>query len=490
MKTVDVTGNKHWLPSEQLLQLSNLTTVEGVRLSQYCQDCSLCKMKSGESDDANPSCTRNHSLSSPRGWKWHHEIQYGRALDLIKHDFWPTCLLDDVCLIHQYELPVIASEHDVNIKSSFTLYATGSVALLLNIAVVLLVSFNKSIRDDLAVRLLLNIARCDVLISFSAILYTRYNVDQTYSEYLFDQLRGKHYGYDIFLDKLEKVANVVGPILTCAVTAQVFGSVLGMVDKFLKIVFAMKPGIRLGHNAVSLFLLFSWSLSVSFALLPIYRIGRMRHADSSGSSPLPTDEMTMINGKWKYEFGYAAGLQFTLIVLLLASFGLYVPIFIVGKMSGANVGIRREAAIAKKIALLVCTNLIFFAFPVVVGVFQPTLWLDLVEDWRSHTLIEAQWYIFLQGTFPILCLSINSCLNPFLYALRHPKIKQKLTPLLSRCGATTRECFRTLRQNLRCHATNAEPINREVEMQEGRIPQHASLPKGRNNEVQMRAQEP
>ena len=482
-----MTGNEHWLPSEQLLKLSNLTTVEGVRLSQYCQDCSLRRITS---DDVNSSCLTDRRLSSTSDWLWHDEIQYDRALDFVKLGFWPTCLTDGACRIDQFDFPSFTSLYDVNIKASYVLYATGSVALLVNIAVVVFIVFHKSLRNDLAVRLLLNIAWCDVLVSFSAVLYTKYNPEQTYRKYVFDQLQGNHYEYDIFLNMLEKQANIVGPILTCAVTAQVFGSVLGMTDKFFKIVFAMNPGIRLGRKTAVLCLSLSWLLSASFAVLPIYGIGRMRYADSSGSSPLPTDEMTKINGKWKYEIGFAASLQFTLIILLLASFVLYVPIFIVAKTSGANVGVKREAEIARKIALLLCINLILFVVPVVVGVFQPTLWLDLVEDWRSHTLIGAQWFKFLQGSFPILCLSINSCLNPFLYALRHPQIKQKLTPLLSRCGATTRECFRTLRQNLRCHTGNEESINNDVEMREGRIAQHASLPKESNyNEEQVRAKE-
>ena len=94
LKRLDVTGNGHWRPSEQLLQLRNLTTVEGVRMSQYCENCSLCKMTS---DDVKSSCSRGKWLSSPSDWWWPDEIQYGRALDFIKLGFWPTCLVDDVC---------------------------------------------------------------------------------------------------------------------------------------------------------------------------------------------------------------------------------------------------------------------------------------------------------------------------------------------------------------------------------------------------------
>ena len=48
---------------------------------------------------------------------------------------------------------------------------------------------------------------------------------------------------------MSKLANIMGPILTFAVTSHVFGSGISMLDKFLKIAFAMKPDVRLGRYA-------------------------------------------------------------------------------------------------------------------------------------------------------------------------------------------------------------------------------------------------
>ena len=58
-----------------------------------------------------------------------------------------------------------------------------------------------------------------------------------------------------------------------------------------------------------------------------------------------------VNGKDTIPVGIAAGVQLVLIIIQLTSFVLYLPIYI-----------------AKKIALLVFTNLIFFTFPVVFGI--------------------------------------------------------------------------------------------------------------------------
>ena len=472
-----MTGNEHWLPSKQLLRLSNLTTVEGVRLSQYCQDCSLRKMTS---DDVTSSIYRDH-LNSTSGWEWYDEIQYGKALDFIKLGFWPTCL-DRVCRIDQYEVPYFTSTYDVTIKSSFALYATGSAALLVNLAVVVFIVVHKSLRNDLAVRLLLNVAVCDALIALVSILFPRFNFAAMDIKRLLDQLQGNDNGDHAFKNKRSKLTNIMGTILTCAVASRVFGSGISMLDKFFKIVFAMKPDVRLGRKTAVALLVFSWSLSATFAVLPVFGIGRMTYTDLFTALPADTKDDSM-----KQRIGFASGSHFVLVIFQLASFLLYVPIFLVAKKSGANVGVKREAAIARRIARLLFTNFIFFTIPVVGGVSQHAIWIKVhvhpfIYNW-SRTLAEVQWSFFL-NLLPVLCLGINSLLNPFLCALKHPKVKKRLNPVLCRCWAATRECFGTLRQNLRCHTANEEPINNKVEMQEGTIPQGASLVEGENDELQ------
>ena len=84
--------------------------------------------------------------------------------------------------------------------------------------------------------------------------------------------------------------------------------------------------------------------------------------DSILGISVPTDQWITVSGKGARPVGIAAGVGIVLIIIQLTSFLLYLPIFIVTKRSGANVGIKREAAIARKIALLVFTNLIFFIF--------------------------------------------------------------------------------------------------------------------------------
>ena len=434
LNVLDVTGNKHWFPSEQLLQLNNLTTVEGVRLSQYCQDCSLTRLHSVVSI---PECGKSAAFAELGSWLFHDQIKYGKALDLITLGFWPSCLCGEVCFTEQFHLPYISSTNDIAIKGYFCLYAAGSVALLVNIAVVLFVVFNKSLRNDLAVCLVMNTALCDALVGLAVILHATFTYGPSYMKYLHDTLRGQSYDY---FDRVLQRQNITGPLLTGAVAAQAFGSWIAMLDKFFKIVFAMKPGLRVRKKNALFFVMGSWSIAITYALLPVFRVGSMAYSVVTSYTPLPADDEDGVGGSLEWRPLSAATVsQFALVVIQLTGFALYLPIFAVARKSGASMGIRREASIARKIALLVCTNIVFFIVPIILAVFKIQI-TEKTYPAQDRELYEIQWAVFTVMVLPILCLSMNSVLNPFLYALRHPKIKQEIKTFLSRCGNTFRRC--------------------------------------------------
>ena len=387
-----------------------------------------------------------NELGSPSGWQLHDQIQYGKALDFIKLEFWPTCLCDYTCHIDQHHLPFHQALLGVTVKANSCLYATGSVAMLVNITVILVIVFHKSLRGDLAVWLILNIAVCDVLIGLSTVLFARYT--RMWIDFVFKELEGNR---SYFQSQRIKHMNILGPILTCAVASQVCGSFILTVEKFLKIVFSMRPDIWIRKRDVILFLFFSWSLSVAYALLPVFNVGYMTYSKYA----IPNDEGNA-------PIGIARVTHILVVIIQLTSCALYVPIFIVAKRSGANVGIKREAAIAKKITLLVFTNLFFFVVPAVFHIFGDELWH--LQD--NKTLTQNQWIHFAaNGTLSLCVVSINSVLNPFLYALRHPKIKQQLHQISTRCRTVLSECFETLVQHLRCHLNRVQQEN-DMEMQE------------------------
>lgn len=94
-------------------------------------------------------------------------------------------------------------------------------------------------------------------------------------------------------------------------------------------------------------------------------------------------------------------------------------------------GVKRESTLAKRIALLVMSNLVFFFIPVLaLGV-----WIIFVGNSRDD-LLSFYARSAIQDLIPLYCLSINSCLNPLVHALRNDKFKTALKKNLSVTGYT------------------------------------------------------
>ena len=90
---------------------------------------------------------------------------------------------------------------------------------------------------------------------------------------------------------------------------------------------------------------------------------------------------------------------------------------------------------------------------------------DIDHTWQEFPLIKLQWLYFLFFALPILCVNINSILNPFLVALRHPKIKRKLKSIFIRCRTVLSESSAALVQHLHFH-TNSVQQGNEIEIQD------------------------
>ena len=144
----------------------------------------------------------------------------------------------------------------------------------------------------------------------------------------------------------------------------------------------------------------AWFLSVTYGVLPVIEVGNMKYAEEYSTTPLPADAVA----NRKYTVGLAAGLQIALLVIQFVSFVLYVPIFVVVKISGANVGARREATLAREI--LSSTRLNKFDFllvPVIIGAFQNQMSYE--ASLGRYTFKELQWLRFVIMIFPMFCFS-------------------------------------------------------------------------------------
>ena len=244
-----MTGNEHWSPSEQLLKLNRLEEVEGVRWTEYCKNCALVKIETQRAD-ANSTPWRYEDLHSPHGLYWYNDIEYGKPLEFIKLGFCSTCLCDAPCYENQIDLPYEKAVLYIIEKIAYTLYATCSVGFLVNMAVVLIILCNPSLRRDLAVCLVLNITLCDVFVNSACSIYSIYQTYRTFPDYfenigLEDSEKDVEDGNIVSQSKTMQLRNIIGPILTFAMASQVFGSFIMTFEKFLKIVYSKRPDLRI-----------------------------------------------------------------------------------------------------------------------------------------------------------------------------------------------------------------------------------------------------
>ena len=103
------------------------------------------------------------------------------------------------------------------------------------------------------------------------------------------------------------------------------------------------------------------------------------------------------------------------VLLYILCYFLYARLFYVVRKSTLNVGIRREGRTAKRIIIVISTNIFFFLAPVIAG--QVLYMFELFNHSDSFVFWNAVSLFFL---------GVNSCLNPFFYAFWNRRFRNEL----------------------------------------------------------------
>ena len=102
--------------------------------------------------------------------------------------------------------------------------------------------------------------------------------------------------------------------------------------------------------------------------------------------------------------------------LFLCTIPLYIHIYIVVKNSSTQMNVKREGVLARKVAVLVFTNLIFSPIPLSLKPIvssQDAMTLDLFKPFLT-TYSSFQAFIIFFVWLPVLLLCLNSCFKPLL----------------------------------------------------------------------------
>lgn len=270
------------------------------------------------------------------------------------------------------------------------LYALGTIAIVSNTIVVGTVLRVKSLRKCSPFLLVSHMSFCDILIGVYA-----FGMAFAHSQN-FQEFNAWKKIYCPALGSMFILAEVVGGLTSLLMTT----------ERYFAIVFCMKPDMRLGRRAITAALVLFWIAGASSVTL-------VQLLDARSTQPI--GQMCLINrnsNKISTLFVYEVILLFLVFVYLIVV-GLYFHIFTVVRRSARNLGVLRECKVAKRISSIVLSSFVFFAAPNMTLAWFILQGGGVFEDARLNRIIL--WWL------PPVCLVVNACLNPCLFAFKNDK---------------------------------------------------------------------
>ena len=172
----------------------------------------------------------------------------------------------------------------------------------------------------------------------------------------------------------------------------------------------MKPEVRLNRKIACICMFLTWCVAVSFGTyVAVFDLSSNSLFDTS-SRRRRLWHLCSID----VDDGHVIATTFFIpMIVFVCTLPLYIHMYTVVRKSSAQMRVKRDGALAKKLALLVLTNLLFSTIPLSIALLSPTDSRALTKSFfPSKTPYEA--YVIRQNWVPVLLLSLNSCLNPLL----------------------------------------------------------------------------
>ncbi|XP_031553036.1 uncharacterized protein LOC116290181 isoform X2 [Actinia tenebrosa] len=442
LRYLDVTGNSPWLPSDNVFAVHSIRVIKGVTWSSSCYNCTLTNvlhmgntteiMPPGpggpggngfNSSFIQPTPDFNQGnmtgLPGPGG----PGITPGNSQSnemantfLNKKGFFPSCNevpMGHLCMATSFNFP---SDNPLVLpgKLFYVAYVLGALAIILNFSIIFIYLYSTSMRKINSMLLISNMAFCDVLVGVYAIIIAEMNI--------FNGLLNRKPEEKLLTTwKIDRLCIVAGVLFTLGQVVAVITALLLTVDKFLSIVYCMDPNRKLSRRLSFLVLILCWVGAFIYALTPLFPTSSNIVYSPTLLCTLPVTEVK--------DSVISFGL---LVALYLANIPFYGKIFLFVRRSSVRMGVRRDAVLAKKISLLIFTNMIFFAIPmIIIVVFSYVFKTHYKIEIRDNS--AATWRYVIYYWMPVFCLCINSCLNPFLCAYRQRQFRREVKKCARNC---------------------------------------------------------
>ena len=427
----------HWNWRE-LLSLPNIEFVSDVTWSRPCAQCNITRTSLNTNFAIYPchsNCSETKFYYSKEGTIeqssgeicWYENVlpwftRYHSPSRYLTPGFTLQCLSDPQnCTTHPPLDPFYLLLRLVQ-RLLDCLYPLASVGLLLNSIVILLVSTSKELRKSPTMFLILNMAACDFFMGLWCVLTATFNIfpdsDEEVKEITFHD---KYPDSSSFYLMCPYMAFIFG----IAQFTMVITSLFLTVERYLAIICSMKPDVRMTRNVTVICVSITWCTAIAYKIFSVFLVSRKQRWKNVHANLL----LCTSSGDNIRVTGLLFGLPLSTflgafyLLIFLCTIPLYIHIYIVVKKSSIQVNVKREGALARKLALLVLTNLLFSTIPLsLVPLFSNYYLLVFNTSNKTFTSLKAN--VVCSVWIPVLLLSFNSCLNPFLFAFKNHLFKR------------------------------------------------------------------
>ena len=124
------------------------------------------------------------------------------------------------------------------------------------------------------------------------------------------------------------------------------------------------------------------------------------------------------------------------VLMIVGGFGILVYIFSIAlyvhmyldfrKTNQKTLQLQRENRFARRVALIMFTNVLFFIFPLIIS--------TSIKVTPLQHFVTSRMKAILWDTLAVTCLGINSFLNPVLFSFRNEKFRNEFRKRMSPCN--------------------------------------------------------
>ena len=388
LEVISIVTRSAFVPPEHVLQAPNLLKISGVTWTAACTNRTLIK------NQTHINVTRfrkglydMYPASRCRGSRY----VVGNVSRLFaKYGFLPV--FEDKCFASEVTVIPMHRCWDGANKALYVEYFLAPFIIILNLTVFFTMATTKTLRKLPCMLLVANLAISDFLVGV-------YSLAITSSRHAMP--------YQNFFGVMDSLCPALGFLWVVGQFAAVLSSFLLTTERYVAIIFSMRPTVSVTTKSLLGCIFVSWTIAVLMASLPFLSVGTY----TTTTFCIPIQPAKGI----PHSFAYSTSLIAIGFLLYIITLPMYLHIFIHVRRSGNQMGIKRDGKLAKKISILVVSNLTFFLVSVIIGL----LWL-MTQTFNNVALTTRE---ILVGSLTTVCFSINSFLNPLLYAFRDRRFR-------------------------------------------------------------------